>query len=711
MEHGRTMKRDSMSAPKRREGRGFNSDETVKRNKIDSLESCFDSPQDTVHEVVNYEPPSLSGAHYDPDTTEPISSALNSLEDLRSWQRSQASPFNVAAEPLAGRLPPLTRRRGRTLVCHDMMGGYLEDRFIQGAEVETPYAFYHWHHIDIFNYFSHFMVTIPPAVWTNAAHKHGVLVLGTFITEWKDGKIACEDFLKDEESYRMVADKLVQISHCYGFDGWLVNIENDLSEKAVKNLPLFLRYLTDQIHERIPSGQIVWYDSVLEGGELKWQNELNERNRVFFQACDGFFTNYNWTAQSLEWMQTYPVAKERLADIYVGVDVFARGEVVGGKFETNKAMELIRKHGLSAAIFAPGWVYECHEKEEFRANQDRFWGLLADFLHAHHLSCSLPFVSSFCQGFGQSSFWKGKCEKSQRWLNLSAQEVQPLYLPEPVGGGSLKIRGCPQDAWSGGSSLVLEGKIPPELTELRAKILSLHLGLAPTTLVSLTYKPSDGIAVSLEMRTADAELHPADGTEPGPHSGVQLEALAEDHRLWKQFTQSSSEWTSGWSVRCYLLKLSDYALLDIGVSISRTAQDQDVPFHCRIGEIAVLNAEKMWRPLPPLRGVCLEHPVWQRASRGPDGAGEVCLSITLRWNYPARVARHFRVHWRQLDVPARSPILIGRSHATLYRVCGLTVPDPPGRVELLVEPVGVGPATPKSCWGRCVLSYTEKEVQ
>lgn len=39
----------------------------------------------------------------------------------------------------------------------------------------------------------------------------------------------CEDFLKDEESYRRVADKLVQISHCFGFDGWLINIENKLS--------------------------------------------------------------------------------------------------------------------------------------------------------------------------------------------------------------------------------------------------------------------------------------------------------------------------------------------------------------------------------------------------------------------------------------------------------------------------------------------------
>lgn len=51
-------------------------------------------------------------------------------------------------------------------------------RFIQGTEVNTPYVFYHWKYIDIFNYFSHHLVTIPPAMWTNAAHKHGVLSLG-----------------------------------------------------------------------------------------------------------------------------------------------------------------------------------------------------------------------------------------------------------------------------------------------------------------------------------------------------------------------------------------------------------------------------------------------------------------------------------------------------------------------------------------------------
>ncbi|KAF6298474.1 endo-beta-N-acetylglucosaminidase [Rhinolophus ferrumequinum] len=100
-------------------------------------------------------------------------------------------------------------------------------------------------------------------------------------------------------------------------------------------MPHFLRYLTTQLHQQVPGGLVLWYDSVVSSGQLKWQNELNEHNRVFFDSCDGFFTNYNWQEAHLERMQGQ--AGERQADVYVGVDVFARGNVVGGRFETNKA--------------------------------------------------------------------------------------------------------------------------------------------------------------------------------------------------------------------------------------------------------------------------------------------------------------------------------------------------------------------------------------
>lgn len=50
-------------------------------------------------------------------------------------------------------------------------------------------------------------------------------------------------------------------------------------EGAVKNTPLFLRYLTDQMHERVTGSLVVWYDSVLETGNLDWQNQLNQSNK------------------------------------------------------------------------------------------------------------------------------------------------------------------------------------------------------------------------------------------------------------------------------------------------------------------------------------------------------------------------------------------------------------------------------------------------
>ncbi|KAF7247448.1 Cytosolic endo-beta-N-acetylglucosaminidase [Varanus komodoensis] len=437
-----------------------------------------------LHRVVSFAPDPLPARQYDIKTSEPISFYLSGLEELLAWKPTSDDAFNVSTEPLAKRQPPLGNHRPRTLVCHDMMGGYLEDSvkqdrclqwFIQGAAVRDPYVFYHWHYIDLFIYFSHHTVTIPPVVWTNAAHRNGVLMLGTFITEWTDGGKMCEAFLagEDEEAYQAVAAQLAAIAQFYRFDGWLVNIENSLSVSAARNVPHFLRYLTAQVHRLVPGGQVLWYDSVLPSGELRWQNELNESNKVYFDACDGLFTNYNWKEEHL--LRSREVADDRRTDVYVGVDVFARGDVVSGGFETNKSLRMIREQGLSVAIFAPGWVYEQLGSADFLNNEDKFWALLSQLLPIHSVG-SLPFCTSFNLGMGQRHFSNGQESRAEPWYNLSAQEIQPLYLhrTEPHGGW-LRTRCCLQDAWCGGSSLLLEGTIPPQATHVTVSCFELEL--------------------------------------------------------------------------------------------------------------------------------------------------------------------------------------------------------------------------------------------
>jgi len=101
-------------------------------------------------------------------------------------------------------------------------------RFVQGVSSCDCYVIYHWQLIDIFVYFSHHFVTIPPPCWTNSAHTHGVPVLGTLITESDDGVIRCSKILEDEASLETVVNQLVDIAEYYRFDGWLLNIENPI---------------------------------------------------------------------------------------------------------------------------------------------------------------------------------------------------------------------------------------------------------------------------------------------------------------------------------------------------------------------------------------------------------------------------------------------------------------------------------------------------
>lgn len=48
-------------------------------------------------------------------------------------------------------------------------------------------------------------------------------VLGTFITEWDEGKATCKELLATKESAQMYAERLAELAAALGFDGWLVS--------------------------------------------------------------------------------------------------------------------------------------------------------------------------------------------------------------------------------------------------------------------------------------------------------------------------------------------------------------------------------------------------------------------------------------------------------------------------------------------------------
>ncbi|XP_047175325.1 cytosolic endo-beta-N-acetylglucosaminidase 1-like [Vigna umbellata] len=404
----------------------------------------------------------MSQSKFDPKQPSlPISYPIDKLEDLESgsYFESFHYPFNKASVPIeSGYSAPLPDRR-RILVCHDMAGGYLDDKWVQGGTNADAYAIWHWHLIDVFVYFSHNLVTLPPPSWTNAAHRHGVKVLGTFITEGEKGSAICEKLFSTKESARMYAERLAELAFKLGFDGWLLNMEVELQPKQIPNLKEFINHLSSTTHSSVPGSLVIWYDSVTIEGDLYYQNELNEHNKPFFDICDGLFANYGWE-------ENYPsrsasVAGDRKFDVYMGIDVFGRGTYGGGQWNTNWALDVIRKGDVSAAIFAPGWVYETKQAPDFESAQNRWWslvekswGIVRKYLR------TLPFYTNFDQGRGNHISVHGDQISEATWCNISSQGIQPLLeFADSTANPIRLLVDLKEASYSGGGNITFIGSL------------------------------------------------------------------------------------------------------------------------------------------------------------------------------------------------------------------------------------------------------------
>lgn len=159
--------------------------------------------------------------------------------------------------------------------------------------------------------------------------------MGTFIVESSQGKRNISEVLQSERYMQRVVESLVLVTKCCSFDGWLLNIECEVDSAKIPLLFQFIRRLTTRIHDEIPHGKVFWYDSVINDGSLKWQNELNAKNISFFNQCDGILINYTWTSKNLE--NTAKIVEhhlELMTKIFIGIDVFGRGQVA--KFHTHE---------------------------------------------------------------------------------------------------------------------------------------------------------------------------------------------------------------------------------------------------------------------------------------------------------------------------------------------------------------------------------------
>ncbi|CCM04954.1 uncharacterized protein FIBRA_07151 [Fibroporia radiculosa] len=313
---------------------------------------------------------------------------FTSLAELDVWA-SKPSAKLTSVIPYHSRSQDLSADgQGRLLVCHDYKGGYTE------APSKLAYTFNFWSRCDTFIYysressFSHHRVTIPPSGWINAAHRQGVKMLGTLIFEGS-GQSDCLRLLvgllpqagpgmrSSDTSLPLsphYARLLATLAYQRGFDGYLLNIECPLigNVEQTQVLAAWISLLEGELRRQVGThAQVIWYDSVVVTGDLRWQNRLNNYNLPFFLPSTGFFTNYTWpphypsrTAQYFLSLDPALISRPKsLQDIFVGVDVWGRGQHGGGGFGSYRAITHIdpKSLGLSVALFGQAWTWETEQ--------------------------------------------------------------------------------------------------------------------------------------------------------------------------------------------------------------------------------------------------------------------------------------------------------------------------------------------------------------
>jgi hypothetical protein len=183
---------------------------------------------------------------------------FETIDHLQRWNITAGD--TQRANPLGRDHAGLPQRR-RIMHCHDFAGGYK-----QSADEDYLATFSSWEHFDLFVYFSHHRVVVPPYVWIQRCHQEHKIILGTFLFEGKPDSQKAEQLLETEASFQMCADKLVDLCVYYGFDGWLVNVETDLVASRGAFLS-FLQYFRRQMKHRVgPHAQV--YNQVLFSVEM-----------------------------------------------------------------------------------------------------------------------------------------------------------------------------------------------------------------------------------------------------------------------------------------------------------------------------------------------------------------------------------------------------------------------------------------------------------
>ena len=551
------------------------------------------------------------------------------LEQVMNWRADSefTSLDNVSSEPLARRYPAQLDdaragldTRVKILYAPDGMNNFAN--YLTTQDKFNLYNFTHWSQIDVLNWFAgtaDHVVQIPARPWVDTAHKNGVKVIGSIflaIAKYGGSADTAEALLKQDENGRFImAHRLVDIAQYYGFDGWLMNQETNLTavkdannelvegerdtkrgEALGKKMLAFMQYLTAIAPQTM---EIHWYDAMLENGQVRWQNQLNAKNQAFLQqgvaSADAMFMNYWWNKPMVE--RSVALAKKLGRsgyELYFGADLWPSRNAQRAFSKTQWLHDLFDPdsgHGLtSIALFAPNFNFNfsgeshtpifSHFKDDpndylsfyqteqrlfvgddlnLATNDKNTWPGIGRYLPAKTTISALPFVTNFNTGQGQMLIENGQ-KVLNGWTDMSKQDVLPTWQFAVYGNASMSVEYDFEQVFSGGSSLAFKGMLSNQETQI--PLYQTNILVGADNEVSLAIKGST-VDMSFYLQTADGKRH-----------------------VYSLNNHQSTDKGRGWQHYSITLKdISKQHLVQLGVLFSKQNSADDVAVY--VGQLAI----------------------------------------------------------------------------------------------------------------------------
>lgn len=469
------------------------------------------------------------------------------INDLLTWQSTTITPTNISTVPISNRVKSADYQTGnyldtnaRILYCPDGMNNF--GPYIDSAHQFNLFNFSHWQYIDILCWFggsASLPIIIPAKSWVDAAHKNGVKVIGTVFfapTVYGGSQSQVQSFLQQDAFGNFdAAAKMIQIANYYNFDGWILNFETPVDAATGALASSFVSKLDSAY-----TGEVIWYDAMLQSGNISYQNRLNANNAYFFQHSTGLFTNYAWTSgTTVTNSHNYAVGLNLSPfNVYTGADMWP-SRTAQPAFTNYTWIDRIFTSGVaktSIALFATNFTYNYAPFSVFNNDStdyanfysterkifsgvdndpfaaDATWKGIGNYIAMRTTSLSFPFQSDFNTGHGFNYYHNGNILLSGSWSNISHQSPLPSWTFYTNG---TVIDYDFNDAYSGGSSIAISAanagtySIPLFSTELitATNLLSVELALKSASL------SIDSISIELKKKgnaaSAFSIYHPA----------------------------------------------------------------------------------------------------------------------------------------------------------------------------------------------------------